>query len=124
MSKKANLNTIVNSTNSFSAINAELDKLNEQFENTVSRDGSTPNNMDADFDLDDNDLLNVGVINARSILLSGTSLTQSIADSQEDIAVSVSQASASAAAAAASAAAVSLGFICIIYLIFYFNKRF
>lgn len=33
--------------------------IEDAFDNTISRDGSTPNNMEADFDLNSNDLLNV-----------------------------------------------------------------
>ena len=68
MTKKANLNTIANSTNSISAINDELEKLNNQFENTVSRDGSTPNNMEADLDMDGNDIINADNITASGSL--------------------------------------------------------
>lgn len=44
-------------------------------ENTLSRDGSTPNSMQADIDMDGNDLLNVGVANINSLVLDGQAVT-------------------------------------------------
>lgn len=40
-------------------------------ENTLSRDGSTPNNMQADIDMDGNDLLNVKRIDVESLFIDG-----------------------------------------------------
>ena len=41
------------------AINENLNRIAQAFDEVVSRDGSTPNQMEADFDLNSNDLLNV-----------------------------------------------------------------
>lgn len=47
-------------------------KIEQALENTLSRDGSTPNNMQADLDMDSNDLLNVDNLHANTIVLDGT----------------------------------------------------
>lgn len=41
------------------AINENFKRIAEAFDNTVSRDGSTPNQVNSDWDLNSNDLLNV-----------------------------------------------------------------
>lgn len=47
------------SLNSILAINAELEKISEAFENTVSRKNDSPNQMEGDLDLNGNSLLNL-----------------------------------------------------------------
>lgn len=49
------------------------------FDNTVSRDGSTPNQMEADFDLNNNDILNGGTVNTTSLILNGVEVLSSSA---------------------------------------------
>jgi hypothetical protein len=49
-----------NETSAVSAINANNTLIEAALENTLSRDGTTPNTMSADIDLNGNDLLNVG----------------------------------------------------------------
>lgn len=62
MSKSPELNDVTNLANAVSAL-AQLalnnEKIEEAFANTVSRDGSSPNNMLADLDMDSHRLLNV-----------------------------------------------------------------
>ena len=41
------------------AVNQNNDTLEAAFQNTISRDGSTPNQMNADLDMNGNDILNV-----------------------------------------------------------------
>ena len=43
-------------------LNANFESLRTGFDNVVSLDGSTPNAMQADFDLNGNDILNAGNI--------------------------------------------------------------
>lgn len=45
---------------STAALNANFDLIETALENTVSRDGSTPNQMEADLDMNGNDILNAG----------------------------------------------------------------
>lgn len=90
------------------AINENYDKIVEAFNNTVSRDGSSPNHMDADIDMNGNDILNANIIEWVSQSLDVAELTvggQNIND-LVDIAVDAS-ASAAANASTASAAASS-----------------
>jgi hypothetical protein len=60
---------------------AALATLNENFtaietamENTLSRDGTAPNTMNTDFDMNDNDILNVGAIDVTSLSIGGTAV--------------------------------------------------
>jgi len=55
MAKIPSLSDIVNIVNSISIFNANWDAIQTAFTNTLSRDGSTPNNMEADLDMDSND---------------------------------------------------------------------
>lgn len=75
MAKKPNLSSIGNILNSSAIINANWVNIQTSFDNTLSRDGSTPNQMEADIDLNSNDLLNVGSLNVSSIILSGQNVT-------------------------------------------------
>lgn len=56
------------------AINNNSDKIEEAFANTLSRDGSTPNQMGADIDLNSNDLLNVSTLDVANIVYQGEAL--------------------------------------------------
>lgn len=47
-------------------------------ENTLSRDGTSPNQMEADLDMNNNDILNANVVNANSIVTDGIVLDGSI----------------------------------------------
>ena len=96
MAKTPDLTDVGNVLTSASTINSNYDEITSAFENTLSLDGSSPNAMEADLDLNGNDILNVGEISADSIAIAGTSL-----------AGSVEEAAASAAAALASEEAAS-----------------
>lgn len=52
-------------------INNNNNKIEQALENTLSRDGSTPNNMQADLDMDSNDLLNVDNLHVNTIVIDG-----------------------------------------------------
>lgn len=60
MSKVEPLTPINASYTGISKLNEHLDKIEAAFENTLSRDGSTPNQMDANIDLNDNQIINTG----------------------------------------------------------------
>lgn len=55
-------------------INNNNAKIEIALENTLSRDGTIPNNMAADIDMNSNDLLNVDNLQASSIILGGSVL--------------------------------------------------
>jgi hypothetical protein len=61
-------------------LNDNFEALKAAFTNTVSRDGSTPNSMSADLDLNSNDVKNVKTIDADSFILNGTLMTPSGVD--------------------------------------------
>jgi len=69
MAKKPTLTTVASGYNSTSQLAASLIALRDGFENTLSLDGSTPNAMTADFDLNNQDLLNGGSIYASTLYL-------------------------------------------------------
>lgn len=52
-------------------INDNLDRISEALENTLSRNGETPNQATADFDLNNNDLLNVKNLDADTLTIGG-----------------------------------------------------
>lgn len=54
--------------------NSNLAALRTAIENTLSRDGTSPNQMNADFDLNNYDLLNAGTIDADTFILAGQAL--------------------------------------------------
>jgi hypothetical protein len=73
LAKRPTLTDITSFTNSsnINSINQNWGAIEEAFDNTISRDGSTPNTMDADLDLNGNDLLNVGNLGVDTITLAG-----------------------------------------------------
>lgn len=73
MAKKPIINPVSPGNNS-AAINANLQRIAEAFENTVSRDGSTPNHMLADFDMNSNDILNAKSVQAEQVLINGVDI--------------------------------------------------
>lgn len=58
-------------------INNNSTLLEAALENTLSRDGTSPNQMEADLDLNNNDLLNAGIVNADVLVLDGVTVTPS-----------------------------------------------
>jgi len=71
MAKKPGVTTIASGYYSRAALNANFEALNNAFDNTVSRDGSTPNTMSANFDMNSNDITNANVIGANSLVVNG-----------------------------------------------------
>lgn len=62
MAKRPTVNTISSGYASQSQLNENFQNIQTAFDNTLSLDGSLPNAMQADLDLNDNDLLNVRAI--------------------------------------------------------------
>lgn len=67
MAKKPTLSDITNVYTSAPTTNSNNSLIEQAFENTVSRDGSGPNQMEADLDLNHHNLLNVDVLKATDI---------------------------------------------------------
>ena len=67
MAKQPTLNTISSGYASQSQLNENFTNIQTAFDNTLSLDGSTPNAMQADLDLNDYDLLNVRAIHVDGV---------------------------------------------------------
>lgn len=107
MAKQPNLTNITSPYGSKDVINNNSTAIQEAFLNTLSRDGASPNNMEADLDLDSNDILNVGTLEATEIMLAGTPLSPltTAADEAEASRIAAEIAADEAVAAAISAMA-------------------
>ena len=78
---KAPTLTDVNQLNNNSlliAINSNNDAIQTSFENTLSLDGSTPNAMGADLDMNNNDINNVSTLTADDVIVNGFSIASQI----------------------------------------------
>jgi hypothetical protein len=67
MTKKPTVTTIASGFNSTETLNTNFEALRDGFDNTLSLDGSTPNAMGADLDLNGNN-----IIGAAGLLINGT----------------------------------------------------
>ena len=76
MAKRPTITTVSSGFNSTATLNANFEAIREAFDNTVSLDGSVPNAMGADFDLNGKALLNVGNIDADNLTLNGQTVTE------------------------------------------------
>jgi hypothetical protein len=75
MSKKPTISTISSGYASNTQLNNNFSALRTGFDNTLSLDGSTPNAMNADLDMNSNDILNANVLYTDQLVLSGTVVT-------------------------------------------------
>ncbi len=75
MAKRPTLSTIGSGFYGTTQLNDNFDNINTAFDNTLSLDGSTPNQMTADIDLNNNDVLNVSSLQASGITLNGVGIT-------------------------------------------------
>ena len=101
---KLTINDITSGYVSTTAINTAFTAIETALENTLSRDGTSPNSMSADLDMNGNDILNVG-----DMLVGGVGLAASVTAAAASAAaadVSADAALASEVAAAASEAIV------------------
>ena len=100
MAKRPTVSSITTGHASITALNANFTALKEGFDNTLSRDGSSPNTMSADIDLNGNDLNNVAA-------LKNTSGQDIVALTQGYMNSAATSATASATSATASATSAS-----------------
>lgn len=68
---KLTLNAIGSRYGSIDALNDNSDLIEAALENTLSRDGTGPNNMEADLDMDSNSIINVANLSAGSLTIGG-----------------------------------------------------
>jgi hypothetical protein len=73
MAKKPTVTTLTAGYASNTQLNANFVALRDAFDNTLSLDGSTPNSLTSDLDVNSNDLLNVSSIAAQTLTLGGSS---------------------------------------------------
>ena len=71
MAKRPDITTVTSGYTSQDTINTNFENVRDQFDNTLSRDGSTPNTMDADFDMNSNDILNANEVNTKALKING-----------------------------------------------------
>lgn len=74
MAKKPTVTTITSGYASNTQLNANFTALRNAFDNTLSLDGSTPNAMGADLDLNNNDILNVNALEVVALRVDGEDL--------------------------------------------------
>lgn len=91
MAKKPSITTVSSGYQSTTTINDNFQNLRNGFDNTLSLDGSSPNAMQADLDMNSNDILNVNSISVDELIVDNLNLS-----------TVVQQTAANAAAAAAS----------------------
>lgn len=68
MAKKPNIVTVTTGYQATDTINDNFQNIRNAFDNVLSRDGSLPNFMDADLDMNGNDILNLGNTGPNAIL--------------------------------------------------------
>ncbi len=70
MAKQPNIKTINSGYTSTDTLNQNFSALQQAFENTLSLDGSLPNSMKADLDLNGQDIVNAGniYVNGQNVL--------------------------------------------------------
>lgn len=89
MAKKPNLTNMAPGKYDPARLNENLNRIAEAFENTLSRDGSTPNAMNADLDMNERDVLNIGTLSARDIKINGEDITAPIYEASKWAAVAL-----------------------------------
>lgn len=78
------------------------------FNNTLSLDGTSPNSMEADLDLNSNDLLNAGTVNCTELTVGGLSVDSSVTAAAASAAAAlVSQTSAASSATTSATSATN-----------------
>ena len=77
MAKKPTISNISSGYASTTTLNNNFTALRDGFDNTLSLDGSTPNSMNADFDVNGYRILNAGQIDTDALYLGGVAITSS-----------------------------------------------
>lgn len=86
MAKRPTTSSVPQTLTNTVTVNNNFDAVKAAFDNTLSRDGSTPNQMNADIDLNSNDLLNVGTVNADNVVVDGVDFSVTIDNIEESLA--------------------------------------
>jgi len=88
VAKKPDITTIASGYYSRQALNTNFENLRDKFDNTLSLDGSTPNSMGADLDMNCNDILNASEIDTSSLRINGVLVSPNAASIQSSVAAS------------------------------------
>lgn len=80
MAKTPTLTTLTSGHYSTETLTANFSAISTQFENMVSRDGSAPNTMLGDLDMNSNDIINVGEIDVGTLTINGVNVTDVISN--------------------------------------------
>ena len=83
---KLNLNDIGTSFQARQALNENFNLIEQAFENTLSLGGTAPNAMQADLNLNGNDVINVGTLDAQTLTLGGDTVALNDIQTLTDIA--------------------------------------
>lgn len=75
---KLTLNAIGSRYGSIDALNDNFDAIEQALENTLSRDGTSPNALEADLDMNGNSILNAGDVNTTNLYINGVQVEPSI----------------------------------------------
>lgn len=73
MAKKPSVTNVLSGYQGTTAINSNFSNISDAFENTLSLDGSTPNALNADLDLNSYNIINVNTVYADDVLIDGLS---------------------------------------------------
>jgi len=76
----SDLANLENQTSAVTTINTNNQRIEDALENTLSRDGTTPNQMNADIDMNSNEILNLGDLDMNNHRISG--LPEAVADDE------------------------------------------
>ncbi len=80
MAKTPPITNVTSGFSSTTALNNNFTSLRDGFDNTLSLDGSTPNAMQTELDLANNDIINAGSVETDTLLLGGVLMTPSGVD--------------------------------------------
>lgn len=111
---KLTLSTVSNltgqETTATQTLNDNFDAIEVALENTLSLDGTSPNVLNTDLDLNDNDILNIGTINAETLILNGTVIRDSLlAQGEQGDAGTITVGTVTTLSPGASATVVNVG---------------
>lgn len=78
MAKQPTITTISSGYYSTETLTSNFEAIQAFFDNVVSRDGSSPNTMLGDLDMNSNDIINVGAIDVGTLTIDGVDVTSVI----------------------------------------------
>jgi hypothetical protein len=80
MAKKPTIVNVASGFQSTTTINNNFENVKNAFDNTLSLDGSTPNAMQADIDMNSNDIINVNSLSTHELIVDNLNLSTVVAE--------------------------------------------